>query len=111
MAKFVRVEVEHIKGRRKDARTVTIEAILKIKAKVFETKIIQVVIDVFSPSVDLDVEKVSIKLDQVIGEDENEIVIKDVLTVPDEKPNIEQIYKLTVEQELQKHGLSMARLL
>lgn len=93
MAKFVRVEVEHIKGRRKDARTVTIEAILKIKAKVFETKIIQVVIDVFSPSVDLDVEKVSIKLDQVIGEDENEIVIKDVLTVPDEKPNIEQIYK------------------
>ncbi|NLZ53358.1 MAG: DUF3794 domain-containing protein [Thermoanaerobacteraceae bacterium] len=93
MARFVRVEVEHIKGRRKDERTVTVEAILKIKAKVFETKIIQVVIDIFSPSKELHVKKTRLKLDQVIGEDENEIVIKDTLTVPDEKPDIEQIYK------------------
>ncbi len=93
MAKFVRVEVEHIKGRRKDGRTVTVEAILKVKAKVFETKIMQIVIDVFSPSEELEVEKTRLKLDQVIGEDENEIVIKDTLTVPEEKPDIEQIYK------------------
>lgn len=93
MARFVRVEVEHIKGRRKDERTVTVEAILKIRAKVFETKIIQVVIDLYSPSKELHVEKKRLKLDQVIGEDENEIVIKDTLTVPDEKPDIEQIYK------------------
>ena len=93
MAKFVRVEVEHIKGRRKDGRTVTVEAILKIKAKVFETKIMQIVIDVFSPSEELEVEKTRLKLDQVIGEDENEIVIKDTLTVPEEKPDIEQIYR------------------
>jgi len=93
MAKFVRVEVEHIKGRRKDGRTVTVEAILKIKAKVFETKIMQIVIDVFSPSEELEVEKTRLKLDQVIGEDENEIVIKDTPTVPEEKPDIEQIYK------------------
>ncbi|HQA59400.1 MAG TPA: DUF3794 domain-containing protein [Tepidanaerobacteraceae bacterium] len=93
MARFIRVEVEHIKGRRKDDRTVTVEAILKIRAKVFETKIIQVVIDIFSPSKELHVEKKRLKLDQVIGEDENEIVIKDTLTVPDEKPDIEQIYK------------------
>ena len=87
------MEVEHIKGRRKDGRTVTVEAILKIKAKVFETKIMQIVIDVFSPSEELEVEKTRLKLDQVIGEDENEIVIKDTLTVPEEKPDIEQIYK------------------
>jgi hypothetical protein len=93
MAKFVRVEVEHIKGRRKDERTVTIEAILKVKAKVFETKIMQIVIDVFSPSEELEVEKTRLKLDQVIGEDENEIVVKDVLSVPEEKPDIEQIYR------------------
>lgn len=93
MAKFVRVEVEHIKGRRKDGRTITIEAILKLRAKVFETRILQVVIDVFSPSVELEIEKTRLKLDQVIGEDENEIVIKDILNVPDEKPDIEQIYR------------------
>lgn len=93
MSKFVRVEVEHIKGRRKDARTVSIEAILKIKAKVFETKLLQVIIDIFSPSEELEVEKKLLKLDQVIGENENEIVIKEELEVPSQKPPIEQIYK------------------
>ncbi len=93
MAKFIRVEVEHIKGRRKDERTITIEAILKIRAKIFETRIMQIVVDVFSPSEKLEVEKTRLKLDQVIGEDENEIVIKDVLSVPEEKPDIEQIYR------------------
>lgn len=93
MAKLVKVEVEHIRGRRKDARTVTVEAILKIKAKVFETKILNVVVDIFSPSEKLEVEKTLLKVDQVIGEAENEIVVKEVLTVPDEKPPIEQIYR------------------
>lgn len=93
MSKFVRVEVEHVKGRRKDARTVTIEAILKVKAKIFETRIMEVIIDIFSPSEKLEVEKTRLRLDQVIGEDENEIVIKDVLEVPPQKPPIEQIYR------------------
>lgn len=100
MAKFIKVEVEHIKGRRKDNRTVAVEAILKIRAKVFETKVFQVVIDVFSPSEKLEVEKTRLKLDQVIGEDENEIVVKDVLTVPNEKPDIEQIYKTNCRAEV-----------
>lgn len=93
MSKLIKVEVEHIKGRRKDATTITVEAILKIRAKVFETKIIHVVVDVFSPSEELKVEKTLLKVDQVIGEAENEIVVKDTLTVPPEKPPIEQIYQ------------------
>lgn len=93
MSKFVKVEVEHIKGRRKDARTVTIEAILKVKAKIFETRVLEVIIDIFSPSKKLEVEKTRLRLDQVIGEDENEIVIKDVLEIPPQKPSIEQIYR------------------
>lgn len=100
MAKFVKVEVEHIKGRRKDERTVTVEAILKIRAKVFETKVFHVVVDVFSPSVKLEVEKARLKLDQVIGEDENQIVVKDTLTVPNEKPDIEQIFKTNCRAEV-----------
>lgn len=100
MAKFYKVEVEHIKGRRKDERTVTIEAIIKIRVKIFETKVFQVVVDVFSPSEQLEVEKTRLKLDQVIGEDENEIVVKDTLTVPNEKPDIEQIYKTNCRAEV-----------
>lgn len=94
MSKLVRVEVEHIRGRRKDDRTVGIDAILKIRAKVFETKVLQVIIDVFSPSEELEVIKRHLRVDQVIGHDENEIVVKDTLDVPTPKPDIEQIYRV-----------------
>lgn len=100
MAKYVRVEVEHVKGRRKDERTLAVEAILKISAKVFETKIIQVIIDIFSPSEHLEVDKTILRVDQVIGEDENEIVVKEHLTLPNEKPDIEQIYRTNCRAEV-----------
>jgi len=100
MSKYVKVVVEHIRGRRKDARTITIEAVLRIRAKVFETKKLDVVVDVFSPSEKLEVDKVLIKVDQVIGEDENEIVIKDTLEVPPEKPDIEQIFRSRAKDEV-----------
>ncbi|HHW03550.1 MAG TPA: DUF3794 domain-containing protein [Thermoanaerobacterales bacterium] len=105
MTKLVKVEVEHIRGRRKDNRTVTVEAILKIKAKVFETKVLDVVVDVFSPSEKLEVEKTLLKVDQVIGEDENEIVVKDVLNVPTEKPPIEQIYRTRAKAEVTESSI------
>lgn len=93
MSNYVRVEVEHIKGRRKDERTAAIESILKINAKIFETRVLQIIIDIFSPSEELEVQKRLLKVDQVIGEDENEIVVRENLTLPAEKPDIEQIYR------------------
>lgn len=105
MSKYVKVRVEHIKGRRKDARTVTVEAILKMRAKVFETKTLDVVVDIFSPSEKLEVEKVLIKVDQVIGEDENEIVVKETLSVPPEKPPIEQIFKSKAKDEVTEYDI------
>ncbi|HHY04894.1 MAG TPA: DUF3794 domain-containing protein [Thermoanaerobacterales bacterium] len=99
-SRIVRVEVEHIKARKKDDRTITVEAILNVRAKVYETKVLEIVLDVFSPSEELEVEKTLIKVDQVIGEDENQIVVKEHLTVPPEKPPIEQIYKTNCRAEV-----------
>ncbi|ADL06837.1 DUF3794 and LysM peptidoglycan-binding domain-containing protein [Thermosediminibacter oceani] len=100
MSKFVKVQVEHIRARKKDERTLTVEAVLDIKARVFEPKMIEVVQDLFSPSQMLDVQKTRLKVDQVIGEDENQVVVKEALTVPLEKPPIEQIFKTNAKAKV-----------
>ncbi|SHM20048.1 spore coat assembly protein SafA [Caldanaerovirga acetigignens] len=93
MSKTVKVSVEHIRARKKDERSITVEAVLDIKAKVLEPKTIEVVEDLFSPSQRLDVKKTKVKVDKVIGEGENQIVVKETFKVPVEKPPIEQIFK------------------
>ncbi|TYP51653.1 DUF3794 and LysM peptidoglycan-binding domain-containing protein [Thermosediminibacter litoriperuensis] len=100
MSKLVKVRVEHIRARKKDDRTVTVEAVLDIKAKVLEPKIIEVVEDLFSPSEMLDVKKTRVKVDQVIGEDDNQIVVKETFKVPLEKPPIEQIFKTNAKAKV-----------
>jgi LysM repeat protein len=103
MSKLVRVEVEAIRGRRKDENTITVEAILQIRAKVFETKVLNVIVDLFSPSERLEVEKTLLKVDQVIGEDENQVIVKEDLTIEEaQKPNIEQIFKANCRAEVEE---------
>ncbi|MGB9812936.1 MAG: DUF3794 and LysM peptidoglycan-binding domain-containing protein [Thermovenabulum sp.] len=92
MTKIVRVEVEHIRGRKKDDRTVAVEAVLKVMVRVYETKVLDVITDLFSPSEKLDVKKVELKIDQVVGENENQIIVKETVMVPDAKPDILEIY-------------------
>lgn len=100
MAKTIRLDVEHMKGRRKDARTLSVEAIIRLKVRVFESKIIDVVVDLFSPSKELTIDKTTLKVDEVIGDDENQEIIRDTLTVPEGKPDIEQIFKTKCRAEV-----------
>jgi len=100
MAKTIRLDVEHMKGRRKDARTLSVEAIIRLKVRVFQTKMLDVVVDLFSPSKELTIDKTRLKVDEVIGEDENQEVIRDTLTVPEGKPDIEQIFKTRCRAEV-----------
>jgi spore coat assembly protein SafA len=93
MSKTVKVRVEHIRARKKDERSMAVEAVLDIKAKVLEPKTIEVVEDLFSPSKKLDVKKTKIKVDKVIGEGENQVIVKEAFKVPLEKPPIEQVFK------------------
>lgn len=93
MSKTVKVNVEHIRARKKDERSIAVEAVLDIRAKVLEPKTIDVVEDLFSPSKGLDVKKTRIKVDKVIGEGENQIIVKEAFKVPLEKPPIQQVFK------------------
>jgi nucleoid-associated protein YgaU len=97
MSVFVRFEIEAARGRRKNDRTVTVEAVLDTFVKVTKTQEIEVVVDVFSPSEQLEVHKRTLKVTQVIGEDTAQVVVRDTLTVPNGKPDIEQIYNVKAD--------------
>jgi LysM repeat protein len=74
-----------------------VEAVLDTFVKVTKTQEIEVVVDVFSPSEQLEVHKRTLKVTQVIGEDTAQVVVRDTLTVPNGKPDIEQIYNVKAD--------------
>ncbi|HHY13529.1 MAG TPA: DUF3794 domain-containing protein [Thermoanaerobacterales bacterium] len=94
MTAIIKVIVENARGRRRNSRSVTVEAIIELFAKVTVTEQIYVVIDAYCPSFPLELIKEKLRLDHVVGEDLAQSIIKDVLEVPPEKPDIEQIYNV-----------------
>lgn len=77
-----------------DFRTITVDVVLKIVAKVTVVRQLEIVIDVTSASQVLDVEKRLLRVEDVIGEDIAQTIIKEILEVPKEKPNIERILRI-----------------
>ena len=69
MTAIVKVIVENARGRRKNARTVTVEAVLELFMKVTVTEQLNVVIDAYCPSYPLELVKEKLKLNHVVGED------------------------------------------
>lgn len=92
MSAFVKFIVESARGRRKGPRRVGVDAVVEMIAEITDVKEIQVIVDAYSPTVELDVEKTLIKVNEVIGEDKTQVVVKEDLTLPNRKPDIEQIY-------------------
>lgn len=105
MTAIVRVVVENARGRRKNARTVTVEAVLELFAKVTSTEQLDVVVDAYCPSSPIHLKKEKLKVAQVIGEDTTQSVIKDVLEVPSEKPPIEQIYNVKASAKIDEKSI------
>ncbi|HHV61062.1 MAG TPA: DUF3794 domain-containing protein [Firmicutes bacterium] len=77
-----------------DARTISIDAVLKFVVKVTITKQVEIVTEVTSATVVLDVAKRLLKVQDVIGEDVTQIIVKETLKVPREKPNLERILRV-----------------
>lgn len=84
-----------------DGRTVTIRAVVALKVRVTETIIINVVTDV-SGVAGLQVTREIIKAETVLGEGENQVVLRENLQVPDAKPDvariIDQVSTMTIGQ-------------
>ncbi|NPV80003.1 MAG: DUF3794 domain-containing protein [Firmicutes bacterium] len=90
----VHVEQETIDYDLIDARTVSIDAVIKLTVKVTATKQLEVVTDVISKTVVVDVEKRLLKVQEVVGEDTAQAMLKETLQVPREKPNLERIIRV-----------------
>jgi hypothetical protein len=73
-----------------DGRSVTIRAVVSMKVRVTETVIVNVVTDV-SGVAGLQVTREIIKAETVLGEGENQLVLRENLQVPDAKPDVARI--------------------
>jgi hypothetical protein len=84
-----------------DGRTITIRAVASLKLRVTQTVIIDVVTDV-SGIPGLQVTREIIRAETVLGEGQNQLVIRENLLVPEAKPDvasiIDQVTTITVTQ-------------
>ncbi len=95
MVAQARVVFETVSFTELDFRTVTVDVVLKIVAKVTVVRQLEIVTDVSSKTAVLDVEKRLLRVEDVIGgEDIAQTIIKEILEVPREKPNIERILRI-----------------
>ena len=78
---------------------------MELFAKVTVTEQLNVVIDAYCPSYPLELVKEKLKLNHVVGEDTAQSIIKDVLELPNEKPNIEQIYNVKASAKIDEKSI------
>ncbi len=90
----VRLVLETVSFDELDFRTVSVDIVLKLTAKVTVIRQLEVVTDVTSKTTVLDVEKRLLRVEDVIGEDTAQTILKETLEVPREKPNIERVLRI-----------------
>ncbi|MCF8010133.1 MAG: DUF3794 domain-containing protein [Clostridiales bacterium] len=83
----VDVDIEDIQVKRDTATTFKVNAVLKVHAKVTETR----EIDVLTEIPGCKVESESIKVNHVVGSESVQTIIDDTFNIPEEKPNAEKI--------------------
>ncbi len=92
----VRLVLEATSFSELDFRTVSVDVVLKLTVKVTVVRQLEIVTDVTSKTTVLDVEKRLLRVEDVIGEDTAQAILKETLEVPREKPNIERILRVDV---------------
>ena len=90
----VRLVLEAVTFTELDFRTVSVDVVLKLTAKVTVVRQLEVVTEVTSKTTVLDVEKRLLRVEDVIGEDTVQTILKEALEVPREKPNIERVLRI-----------------
>ena len=88
-----------------DFRTVSVDVVLKLTAKVTVTRQLEVVTEVTSKTTVLDVEKRLLRVEDVIGEDTVQTILKETLEVPREKPNIERVLRIDTSVKEASHRI------
>lgn len=92
----ITVKVEHLDSVVLTPRSLEAEVVLGIFAKVTETRQLDVLTDLIGQVAN--VEKRRLKVEQVIGEDSTQLIVKENKLVPPTKPNMEKILDINLQE-------------
>ncbi|WZL73546.1 DUF3794 domain-containing protein [Clostridiaceae bacterium 35-E11] len=82
---------ENIEG---DRKVLEVEAIVKVDATVHELEEKEVLVDAYSPSKGLRVEKQPVTLQQTVGQNNANMVVKEMLDIPSDHPEIFKVFNV-----------------
>jgi len=74
-----------------ERRILDIEAVLALRAQVFETDDLDIVVDAYSPSADLELKKKNVSIKQIVGENQVQNLIKQDISFPNNIPQASRI--------------------
>ncbi len=74
-----------------EMRVLNVEAVIAAEAQVFETETKELLIDAYCPGLSIQPKKRRIKLTQVVGETQEQVVVKDSMTFPENVPQAARI--------------------
>lgn len=79
---------ENISG---EMRVLNVEAVIAAEARVFETETKELLIDAYCPGLSIQPKKRRIKVAQVVGETQEQLVVKDSMTFPENVPQAARV--------------------
>lgn len=82
---------ENIEG---DRKILEIEAIVKVDAVVHEIEEKEVLVDAYSPSKSLRIEKQPVVFEQTVGQNTSNMVVKEMLDIPSDQPEIFKVFSV-----------------
>nr|WP_276576499.1 SPOCS domain-containing protein [Caldicoprobacter algeriensis] len=75
-----------------EMRVLNVEAVIAAEARVFETETKELLIDAYCPGLSIQPKKRKIKLTQVVGEAQDQVVVKDSMTFPENVPQAARVF-------------------
>ena len=93
---------ENIRGEKK---IVDIEAVIQVEAKVMDTQTREILVDTYSPSKTLNINKKQIELKENIGMNKAHVLLRETLDLPYGHPPISEVFSVNIKPILTDYSL------
>jgi len=94
---------ENIRGEKK---IVEIEGVIKVEAKVMDTQSREILVDTYSPSKALKITKNQIQLNENIGMNRSNVLLRETLDIPHGHPPISEVFSVNIKPILTDYSIS-----
>lgn len=93
---------ENIRGEKK---VVELEGVIKIEAKVMDTQSREILVDTYSPSKELKINKKQIQLNENIGINKANVLLRETLDIPHGNPPISEVFSVNIKPILTDYSI------